>query len=686
MSEQDEFCNRGELFEALDDVPQNPEITETIGDVINRRYHRRDVVRGMLGVAAISATVGPLTLAPGEAAAAEDRFPFRELNSGVDETHHVADGYEAQVLLRWGDPVFADAPAFDPYRQSAKAQLRQFGYNNDFVGFIPLEGRDDRGLLCVNHEYTNEEVMFPKIGRQDNPKKDYSKDGAGGKDDPNPEFSAMTQVLAEVEMAAHGGTVIEIRRYGRAWKPVLTSAYNRRISALETEMTIDGPAAGDERMKTNADPSGRKVIGTINNCAGGITAWGTYLLAEENFRFYFWSDERVKDKEVCSGKATDSARRYGIGNRYYAWGKFTKDANLRRFNLEAEPNEPNRFGWIVEVDPMDPSSTPVKHTALGRFCHEGAESIVNTDGRIVLYSGDDTRFEYVYKFVSAGKFDPENREANKSLLSEGTLYVAKFESDGTAKWLPLIHGEGPLTKENGFDSQADVLIDTRLAADRLGATCMDRPEDIQPNPKTGKVYVMLTNNKKRKDDDKDAANPRAKNLFGHIIEMTPPDGDHAAKEFRWDILVQCGDPSDPKVEAKWHPDTSADGWFASPDNCAIDGEGRLWVSTDQGGSWPKTQKADGLYAVETDGAQRGRSKLFFRCPIGAELCGPYFTPDQQTLFVAVQHPGTDGTKSYERFGRASTFEDPATRWPDFDPDMPPRPSVIAITRKDGGKI
>ena len=672
MIDNDEFCNRAEEREALDDVPQNPSIKETIGDVINARYHRRDVMRGMLGVAAISSTPALMLAACSDDDGANAQgFDFKEIASGVDETHHVADGYDAQILLRWGDPVFADSPPFEPLRQSAAAQLRQFGYNNDYIGFIPLDGGGDRGLLCVNHEYTNEEVMFPQVPQQDTEETD---------------FKNMSAVLAKVEMAAHGGTIIEIERTGEGWKPVLDSKYNRRISPLSTEMTIDGPAAGDDRLKTSTDKTGRKVMGTLNNCAGGITAWNTYLMAEENFRFYFWQDDYAKAKEVCSGKEAESAKRYGLGERRQAWGKFTEDEDLRRFNLTAEPNEPNRFGWIVEVDPFDPNSVPVKHTALGRFCHEGAESIVNKDGRVVLYTGDDTRFEYVYKFVSKNRFDPNDREANKRLLSEGTLYVAKFSPDGTMTWLPLVFGEGPLTPANGFDSQADVMIDARLAADKLGATCMDRPEDVQPNAKTGSVYVMLTNNKKRKEDGVDAANPRADNLYGHIIEMIPPDGDHVAETYAWNIVVKCGPKG--KDGSNWSATTTQDGWFANPDNCAVDSEGRLWVATDQGGGWGRTQRADGLFAVEMapEGENRATSKLFFRCPIGAELCGPYFTPDQETLFVAVQHPGTDGTKDYKRFGRVSTFEDPATRWPDFDERMPPRPSVLVITRKDGGKI
>lgn len=364
---------------------------------------------------------------------------------------------------------------------------------------------------------------------------------------------------------------------------------------------------------------------------------------------------------------------------WYNWG--TKH---ERFDIDKEPNEPNRFGWIVEVDPRDPTAMPVKHTALGRFRHEGCETTLASDGRLVIYSGDDNRFDYFYKYVSRGTVG-DDKAANSKLLSDGTLYVARFDEDGTVAWLPLVHDEGPLTAENGFNDQGDVLIDTRLAADLLGATPMDRPEDAQPRG-DGSVYLMLTNNSKRKPDQVDAATPRPKNAFGHIIEIKEAGGDHGAAAGTWSILVQCGDPSVAEVGAVWNPETSENGWFGSPDNAAIDADGRLWTSTDQGGNWGKTGKSDGLYALETEGTARGTSKLFFRCPVGGEMCGPYFTDDQETLFVAVQHPGTDGTKELAGFERDSTFEDPATRWPDFDPAMPPRPAVVVITKQGGGKI
>ncbi len=661
--------NKAEAFEAFDDIPTNPNLTHTIGEVIAARYSRRDMFRGALAVTATTAIFGTTALvAPKQATAkGTSRYNFTELEWGNDTQHHVAEGYDANILLRWGDPITADAPAFDVKNQTAQAQLQQFGYNNDYVGFTALNDAGTRGLLCVNHEYTNEEMMFSHLGRQD-----------------RAEFSGMTPELIDIEMAAHGGSIVEIEKETTGeWRVDRNGKYNRRITPLNTKMTIDGPAAGHPRMKTNADPDGRTIIGTLNNCAGGMTPWGTYLMSEENFHGYFWTNQLDSDDrpDLSALPPEDAKRhkRYGIPGMWYAWGN-----SHDRFDIDKEPNEPNRFGWIVEVDPRAPNAMPVKHTALGRFRHEGCETAQAADGRIVVYSGDDNRFDYQYKYVSKGIVG-EDKVANSKLLSDGTLYVARFDADGTITWLPLVHGTGPLTAENGFGNQGDVMIDARIAADLLGATPMDRPEDAQPRG-DGTVYLMLTNNSKRKPDAVDAANPRADSSFGHIIEIKEGDGDHGSTTGQWSILVQCGDPAIAEVGAVWNPETSQSGWFGSPDNAAIDADGRLWVATDQGRKWAKTGKSDGLYGVETEGEARGTSKLFFRCPVGGEMCGPYFTDDQETLFVAVQHPGTDGTTKLAGFERNSTFEDPATRWPDFDPAMPPRPAVVVITKQGGGKI
>ncbi|HXF55071.1 MAG TPA: PhoX family phosphatase [Hyphomicrobiaceae bacterium] len=648
--------SRSVAFEESENVGSNPSANPTIGDMIAERLSRRDLMKGTLAVAAVSAAVSPSALLAAGGTQAQNAsttpsFNFEEVTAGADDKIYVAEGYDADILIRWGDKVLKEAPEFDPRQQSAAAQARQFGYNNDFLGYLPLNGSSEHGLLVVNHEYTNEELMFPGLGVQDGAVR----------------FANMTKDLADIEMMAHGGSVLEIRKEGGKWAVVSDSRYARRITA-ETEMRISGPAAGHDLMKTSYDPTGTRVRGMLNNCAGATTPWGTWLTCEENFNGYFWGQSKGKPNEAA-------LRRYGIPGNWYNWGAY-----YDRFDIDKEPNEVNRFGWVVEIDPMDPGSIPVKRTALGRFKHEGAGNVVNRDGRFVVYSGDDERFDYVYKFVTEGKVDTTNRGNNRDLLDSGTLYVAKYNADGTGEWLPLVHGQGGLTVENGFRDQGEVLINARLAADVLGATKMDRPEDVDVNPRTNKVYVMLTNNSRRTTEQVDAANPRAKNLFGHIIEMTPDNGDHASTKFRWEILVKCGDPTVASVGATFNPATSKDGWFGMPDNCVVDPMGRLWIATD-GNSATATGRNDGVWAMETEGPARGTSKLFFRVPNGAELCGPEFTPDLATLFVAVQHPGeSDDDKN------PATFEKPATRWPDFKPDMPPRPSVVAITKRGGGKI
>ncbi|MCB9946536.1 MAG: PhoX family phosphatase [Rhodospirillaceae bacterium] len=657
------YSNRGEAYEASQDTPVNPSSAPTMGDIINARFGRRDMIRGALAVSAISATAAPLLLGSSTKAQAQaGRFVFDEIAHGVDETHHVADGYSANILIRWGDPVEAGAPEFDPMNQTADAQEMQFGYNCDFIGYVDLPdgaASGEHGLLFVNHEYTNEEVMFPGIGDQE-----------------EAHFADMTRDLVDIEMAAHGCSIIEVRKDGGTWQVVPDSEYARRISTRSTWMQLTGPAAGSDRLKTPADPTGTRVIGTVNNCAGGQTPWGTFLTAEENFHGYFWGELDPGHPEF------ENYDRYGVPDNWYAWGRY-----YDRFDINAVPNEANRFGWVVEVDPMDRNSVPKKRTALGRCKHENAETILNGDGRVVVYCGDDERFEYVYKFVTEGTYNADDRAANMDLLDSGTLYVARYDEDGSGEWLALVHGQGPLTAENGFNSQADVVINARKAGDLLGATPMDRPEDVEANPVTNKVYVNLTNNSRRKADGVNGPNARAENNWGHIVEMTPAGDDHTATAFTWEILVQCGDPADGAVGAVWNSATSENGWFSCPDNMAFDAKGRMWVATDQGGSWSRVSgSADGVWAMETEGELRGTGKMFFRVPIGAEMCGPRFTPDDRTLFVSVQHPATDGTAAYPGFERNSTFEDPATRWPDFQDGMPPRPSVVVITKDDGGEI
>ena len=641
-----------------DDVPIARDHEPPLARLIAERIGRRAALAGLLAPAAGAVVAG---LVPGELLAAPrgvSTLTFRSARHAIGADHSVAPGYAGQVLIRWGDPVLAGAPAFDPAALTGPAQARQFGYNNDFMAYMPLpkgSNASDHGLLCVSHEYTNAELMWPGLTVKTRAEK-------------------VTRAQADVEIAAHGHSILEVRKSGNAWSVVAGSRHARRITGT-TEMRISGPAAGHPRLRTAADPSGTKVFGTLNNCAGGVTPWGTVLIAEENVNTYFGGEPAMTDEAA-------NYKRLGLSARSrYAWWR-----HHDRFNVEREPHEPNRFGWIVEIDPYDPDSVPVKRTALGRFKHEGATSATLKDGRVVLYSGDDQANEYLYRFVSDGRFDPANPAGARDLLDKGTLAVAKFFADGTMEWRPLVFGRGPLTSANGFASQADVLIEARRAADLVGATPMDRPEDVEPSPRSGRVYVALTNNSTRKAEGTDAVNPRGPNPFGHILELLPPgtenegatapDARHDADRFRWNVLLFGGNPKNPAHGAQYHARQAEEGiWLAAPDNVAFDNRGRLWISTDQGSAQAKNNIPDGMYACDLEGKGRGLVKFFYGCPKDAEMCGPTFTPDNRTLFVAVQHPGEH-----------STFDAPSTRWPDFKPALPPRPSVVAITKKDGGPI
>jgi hypothetical protein len=634
----------------------NPRPVMPIGELIAARLSRRGALAaGAALAAALSPALAQDTGNTPNGGPSSLHFP--ELRHQLARRDAVAEGHEIQVVIRWGDPILADAPEFDPLAQTADRQARQFGYNCDYLDFFPLPRGSrsaDRGLLVVNHEYASTSLMFPGLG-------------AGRQ-----ARLRVSDEQARVEMMAHGGSVVEVRRGadGR-WTHVRDSRLNRRIT-LATPMRIGGPAAGHERMRTNADPTGTRVLGMVNNCAGGNTPWGTVLTAEENINFYFGGEAAA----AAGGPQAAHYKRYGIQREaLYAWARVDP-----RFSLDHEPNEPNRFGWVVEFDPYDPESVPVKRTALGRFKHEGATHAVCRDGRVAFYSGDDERFEYLYRFVTARPWDPRDPAANRDLLDEGTLSVARFAADGTLRWLPLVHGQGPLTEANGFLNQADVVIEARRAADLLGATPMDRPEDVEANPVNGRVYAMLTNNNRRTAEQVNPANPRPQNIHGHVVEIIPPgagtrDGpDHAAEEMRWTIFIAGGRPGmDPG--AQYHRAVSGEGWLSCPDNCAFDSRGRIWISTD--GAPEAAGVADGLYAADTAGYGRALTRLFYQAPTGAEVCGPCFTPDDTTLFLAIQHPGEDP---------GSHFDAPSTRWPDFRDGMPPRPSVIAIVKKGGGAV
>lgn len=622
----------------------------TFEEIVQRRLSRRGLLKAGLVATALGAggTLVPSTLARlvearGLPAGA---LTFRSIASDRTDEITVPEGYRARVLLSWGAPLFADVPEFDIGRQTAALQARRVGFNNDLLMFLPLppgSGSSHEGLLWINHESTDGAMMFPGYDAQ-----------------------RPTAEQVALELAAHGGSVVHVRREsGGHWSHVVTSPYNRRITAT-TPMRISGPAAGDPLLRTAADPTGTVVQGMLNNCGGGRTPWGTVLTCEENFDQYFANSGRLPDPGRRSAHA-----RYGLpeGESHRQWERYQE-----RFDVAKHANEPFRFGWVVEVDPYDPTCTPVKRTALGRAKHEGANTALGRDGRVVVYTGDDERFQFVYKFISARAYTPGDRLANRDLLDAGTLYAARFGEDGTGTWLPLVYGQNALTEAGGFASQADVLIRTRDAGDAVGATKMDRAEDIEVNPLTGKVYMVMTNNSGRGRAGMpgvDAANPRAENTFGHIIEVEEDGNDPTATSFRWSIFLLAGDPADHGTYFAGFPKEQVSP-IANPDNLTFDNRGNLWIATD--GQSRAFRVNDGLFAVPTEGRERGCVRQFLSAVPGAEVTGPVFTPDGQTLFVSIQHPGEGGSLAA-----------PASTWP-HGPIGPARPSVIAVTRNDGGVI
>ncbi|MFE2275932.1 PhoX family protein [Streptomyces sp. NPDC059454] len=656
------------------EVP-NTSSNEYVGDVIAGALSRRSMMRAAAVVTVAAAGAGAVGVAAApEAQAApaakgghhhHDKpkgargLRFTPVAPNTADAVTVPEGYRQNVVIRWGEPILRGAPAFDPEKQSARAQAGQFGYNCDFLALLPLRGERDRQLLVANHEYTDEILMF----------RDY--------DAANP-----TREQVEIAWAAHGLAVVAVEEEHRTGKltPVTRHQLNRRLTAT-SEFRLTGPVAGSDLVKTSADPSGTKVLGTLNNCAGGTTPWGTTLHGEENFNQYFANGSRTTDK------------RYGIGTgaTERKWERFDK-----RFDVSQEPNEVHRFGYVVELDPYDPDSTPRKHTALGRFKHEGATVRLTHDGRPVVYSGDDERFDYFYKFVGSKKMRHGNsrsaREHNLSLLDEGTLYVAEligdspdFEIDGTGRlpkdgefdgrgrWIPLATAtaDGAVSHVEGMTAE-EVFVFTRLAGDKVGATKMDRPEDIEPNPVTGKVYMALTNNSNRGKAGyaaADEANPRNANKHGHVLELTERWNRPESTKFAWSLFLVAGDPEDPATYFAGFPKDSVSP-ISCPDNVAFDDHGNLWISTD--GS--ALGSHDGLFGVATRGDRRGELKQFLTVPNGAETCGPVI--QDRRVLVAVQHPGeVDG----------ATVDRPASTWPD-GPGTYVRPAVVAVWRADGRDI
>jgi hypothetical protein len=624
------------------DTVSNRSENKPFASILEANLTRRRVLQGGIGLAATAFLGAPLAreagidVTPVARAAAPG---FTSIPPSYDDEVHVPAGYTAELFYAWGDPI-SDGPDWKPdASNTAFDQTRQAGMHHDGMHYFSLG--EDWGLLAINHEYTDDGILH-----------------VGGTD-------PWTAAKVEKSQNAHGVSIIEVKKVAGQWTIVRPSSFARRITA-NTPIAISGPAAANSLMKTAADPSGLEVLGTLNNCAHGYTPWATYLTCEENWNGYFSHDGDIAELEDRYGLFPD-----GFG---YRWHEFDE-----RFRVADHPNEPNRFGWVVEIDPLVPFSKPVKRTALGRIKHEGAWSTVAGNGKVVVYMGDDERYEYVYKFVSNGTFTPGNRIANRNLLDNGTLYAARFNADGSGNWLPLVYGQSGLGPATGFNSQAEVLIYARAAADVAGATPMDRPEWGAVHPTTQEVYMTMTNNTRRNDDDVDAANPRAGNSLGHIIRWREAGGDSSATSFDWDIFVLAGDPAlgDPNKAGNIKGDL-----FGSPDGLWFDQNGLLWIQTDIS----STSVGEGDYAnlgnnqMLAADVETGEIRRFLTGVPGSEVTGVVMSPDGTAMWVNIQHPG-EGPANLDPENplEFSTF-------PDGPEGGRPRSATLLVTKNDGGII
>lgn len=676
-----------------DDIGSNISGNPHLGDMILERVNRRQVIGGGLAAAAVgifgrsifAATpvaagsgAAPVAAAGGLVRQNPQLLGFMPVGVSTDDVVHVPEGYVAEVLIPWGTPLFDDSPAWaQDASNSSTHQAMQVGFNHDGIHFFPF-GNDSagsrNGLLVLNHEYTDANQIYTAAQGTA-----ITNDAAG------------REKVAKA-LAGHGVTVVEVQRLDDGtWQHVQGSPFNRRITGT-TPMAFSGPVSALHPMLQSAITP--KPMGTLNNCGHGVTPWGTYLAAEENWNGYFGTDDAT-----WAATRTPLEARYGVTAA--GFGYFWHKAEAR-FDLAKNRNELNHFGWMVEIDPNDPSSTPIKRTALGRFKHEGA-TVTEVNGRVVIYSGDDENGDYLYKFVGNAPWR-QLRARGKSPLDEGTLYVAKFNADGSGTWLPLVHGAGPLTPANGFIDQADVLIRTRMAADKVEATRLHRPEWVGANSKTGDVFVTLTNgsgNPSRANSDRDP------NPYGHIVRFHEVGPVHKPTAFAWDVFLFAGDPAYPALAGPNVPSNQP--LFGSPDGIWVDPDGLVWIQTDVSNSSQNLATRtliDGTIVTVgysnignnqmlVANPDTGEVKRFLTGPRGCEITGVITTPDQTTMFVNVQHPG-EATPYWHKLpvpppgappGAPSTANPRAvSNWPDFDAAGRPRSATLVIRRLDGGKV
>jgi uncharacterized protein len=714
-----------DAFNAADDL--NTSGNTHIQDLISARLSRRQTLKGGIGLTASLMFAGTSLTACGggddEVVDTSLKLGFTAVGMNKLDVVSVPSGYQVAILHALGDPMhYGDASWADNGSESADSYNRRIGCGHDGMHYFGLSeagkfdsARSDRGLVCVNHEYVVSPYGLHPAGRT--------------------VASSVRTVASEVdkEINAHGVSVVEVKRgsSGTAMTMVRGSRYNRRVTSA-TEMDFGGPVKGNALVKTKFSTDGNKTRGTNNNCGNGYTPWGTYLTCEENFTNVISrvSPDATSDDDVSrrAAKEVTALKRYGMTNARkspYLWNTAGSDDLYARWNCAVTGasstddyrNVFNTFGYVVEIDPFQPDSTPVKRTALGRFAHEGAWPAPAVKGQpIVIYTGDDSRNEYIYKYVSTALWDDADINgglaAGAKYLDDGKLYVAKFNADGAGEWIELSITNTAIASyaTYTFADQADVLVHARLAADAVGATKMDRPEWGAVNPLNNEVYMTLTNNSNRVDPTAtptgsqlkpDAANPRyydedgsKGNANGHIIRWKETAG-QAATAFTWDIYL-FGAENDAAANVNLSGLTDVN-FFSSPDGLVFGPQGLLWIQTDDGAFTDVTncmmlaavpgKVGDGAKATAAGGtetyvgaqATTDNVRRFLVGPKDCEITGFAATPDGKTVFINVQHPGEDGNLTTA-----------TSAWPDSQTNSTstkrPRSATVVVTRTDGGVV
>ena len=611
-------------------APENVEFDEVVDKAISRRdFFKGSALLVGAGLFAKSTLVEAMS---NNGQAEFDVFNFENVAANTHDTITLPNDYQWKPLVSWGEPLWSNGSQFTHSEKfEAENQQWAFGDNNDGMKHFNIDGRE---VLAINNEYVNFASFFNH----------YENSRPQTKDD-----------ILKTQQAV-GVSIVEVQKTNDGWQAVKDSPLNRRITA-RTAMQITGPARGHDLIKTQQDPQGVQSFGTWANCGSGKTPWGTYLTCEENFNGYYAS----QDSAVT---ISDELLRYGHFLQGYGYDWHLLDD---RFDLAKTPNEPNRSGYVVEIDPANPNSTPKKRTALGRFKHENAEMVIAENGQVVVYLGDDERGEYLYRYVSNNRYN-QNADID-DLMENGTLYVAKFNEDGSGHWIAL-------TSENTEMELAEICIHTRQAASKVGATTMDRPEWVAANPNKAEVFCALTNNKNRgvkPNAGGDAqpvggVNPREANNYGQVVRWIPKNGDHAASEFNWNLFVLAGNPTVHKDGLYAGSDNVHSGnMFNSPDGVHFDSQGKLWIQTDGKTSNTDEYAGMGNNQMLLAHPQTGEIKRFMVGPVGCEVTGFAYSEDKKTIFVGIQHPGERGNSSFP-------YGDVA------------RSTVIAISHKAGYQI